>query len=392
MKIEASDRVKSIGSYAFDEVDKEVSKLKAKGIFPIDFGVGDPIGATPNVIRSACKRAVDKRKSAGYPSYIGVYEFRSEVSRFMKNRFGVELDANKEIASSIGSKEAIFNFHEGFVNPGDYVLVPNPGYPPYARGTLFAEGKTHFMNLLPENDFFPDFEKIPSEVADKAKIMWLNYPNNPTTKLATKEFYEKAIAFCKKHEIILACDEPYTENYYDKKPISILQLTKEGVVVFQSLSKMSNMTCYRIGWVCGDEKIIDVYKKVKTNVDSGTPTFIQDAAVAALEDENHGNQLRDDYKAKRKIMIKALTGAGLPDSTPEGTIYIWQKVPEGYTSVDFAKKLLEPDIAVVTTPGAWISSEVDGVNPGEGYVRFALVPSIDEVKEAAERISKHLKL
>ncbi len=386
MEIRISDRVNAIGSYAFADVDNIVELLKKEGISPIDFGVGDPTLPTPEVIRAACREGIEKRKSSGYPSYIGDPEYRETVSWWSKKRFGIDLDPETEIMSTIGSKEAIFNFPETFINPGDYTLALNPGYPAWSRGTHFAEGKTFFLNLLPENGFFPDLGSVPREVLDRAKLIWINYPNNPTTAHPTREFYEEVLEFGEKNGIIVVSDESYTENYYDEAPLSILQLKKDGVVVFQSLSKRSNMTCYRIGWACGDRRIIDAYKKVKPNIDSGTATFIQDAAIAALKDEEHVAGLREDYRKKRNIMIQALTKIGLPKCEPKGTIYIWQRVPEGYSSLDFAKKLLDRETAVVTTPGNWLSIEANGINPGEGFVRFALVPSIAKVEEAAERI------
>ena len=386
-----SKKIQSIGEYAFAEVDKEVEKLKKQRITPIDFGVGDPQDPTPEVIKEACKAAIDKRESSGYPSYIGEAGFRETIAEWMKKRFDVSLDFEKEITSSIGSKESVFNFPEAFINPGDYVISPNPGYPPYERGTLFAEGRNHFYNLTEENNFYPEISNIPKEVVKKAKIFWVNYPNNPTTQIATKEFYKELIDFGVDNDVVIASDEPYTENYYDEKPISILEIGRENVVVFQSLSKMANMTCYRVGWLCGDEEIISVFKKLKTNIDSGTATFIQDAAVAALKNDGYMDELRKNYKIKRDLLIKSMVNAGLPKCEPKATIYIWQKCPVGMGSVEFAKKLLHKDVAVVTTPGPWISREVDGVNPGEGYVRFALVPTIEETKKAAERIS-NLKL
>ncbi len=384
--IKTSDKINSLSGYAFAEVDNEVAKLRQQGINPIDFGVGDPQDPTPEVIRKAAKKAIDKRASAGYPSYIGAEEFRSTISEWMKKRFNVALDPDKEITSSIGSKEAVFNFPEAFINPGDYVISPNPGYPPYERGTLFAEGKNFLYNLTEENDFFPELDKIPEEIVKKARILWVNYPNNPTTQTATKEFYKEVIDFGVDNDIIIASDEPYTENYYDEKPISILEVGRKNVVVFQSLSKMANMTCYRVGWVCGDENVISVFKKLKTNIDSGTPTFLQDAAIAALRQDSYMDSLRKNYKIKRDLLIKAMTDAGLPNCMPKGTIYIWQKGPKGLSSVDFAKKFLDPEVAVVTTPGAWISKDNKGINPGEGYVRFALVPTIEDCKKAAEKI------
>ncbi len=386
MDIRPSYRVDAIGSYAFADVDNIVADLKKQGIEPIDFGVGDPTLPTPEHIRNACVMGIEKRKSSGYPSYIGEPEYREKVAWWSKRRFGVDLDPETEVMSTIGSKEAIFNFPEAFINPGDYTMALNPGYPAWSRGTHFAEGKTYFLNLLPENHFLPDLTSVPAEVVKKSKILWINYPNNPTTAFPTELFFKEVLEFCEIHNIIVASDESYTENYYDTQPLSILELKKEGVVVFQSLSKRSNMTCYRVGWAAGDERIISGFKKVKPNIDSGTATFIQDAAIAALDDETHVEQLRADYRAKRDIMVDAFAAIGAPKCVPEGTIYIWQKVPESYTSVDFAKKLLQKEVAVVTTPGSWLSREVHGVNPGEGFIRLALVPALEKVHEAAERI------
>ncbi len=387
MIIKASNRVNKIGSYAFAEVDKEVSRLEKQGIEVIDFGVGDPRSPTPDVIRSSCQEAIDTSKSSGYPSYIGTEEFRQTVVDWMGKRFSVSLDCEKEVTATIGAKEAVFNFHEGFINPGDFVLMPNPGYPPYERGTLFAEGEPYFLNLLQQDDFLVSLDKIPEGIVKKAKVLWINYPNNPTTVMADKNFYQRIIDFCHKNDIIIACDECYSEIYYDEKPISILELDREGIVVFQSLSKRSAMTGYRVGFLAGDKKIIDIFRKVKTNIDSGTPIFIQDAAVAALRDEEHVETMRNEYKTKRDIMGEAFRQIGLKDCTPQATIYIWQEVPQGLSSQEFSGRLIK-EKAIVTTPGSALSREIDGINPGDEYVRFALVPSIEECKEAARRIKE----
>lgn len=389
MDIVPSQRVQSIGAYAFAEVDREVEKLKEQGITPIDFGVGDPTIPTPEVIREAAKRGIDERKAAGYPSYIGAPEYRSAVADWMKRRFNVDLDPDTEIASTIGSKEAVFHFAEAFVNPGDIVIVPTPGYPPYARGTLFAEGKSYFVPILPENGFLVDLDSIPRDVCETAKIMWITYPNSPSGAVAPLEYLQKVAEFGQRHGIIIASDEAYSEIYFgEEPPHSILEVARDRVVVFQSLSKRSAMTCYRVGWIAGDPRIVDVFKKVKTNIDSGTPTFIQDAAIAALSDETHVEEARRDYKQKRDILVDALVRVGLPDCSPAATIYLWQRVPEGMTSVEFATKLLAPDVAIVTTPGAWLSDLTEnGLNPGEGFVRFALVPSVEATREAAQKLA-----
>ena len=391
MKIQISNRLRSISAYAFAEVDNEVAKLKKSGITPIDFGVGDPTTATPEVVRNALKKAVDERKSSGYPSYTGADEYRKEISKWSKKRFGINLDYEKEICSIIGAKEAVFNFPEAFVNPGDYVIMPNPGYPPYERGTLFAEGKSYFIPLLRENNFLMGLSKIPKDIVKKSKILWINYPNNPTGALATEEFLKEAIDFGHDNNIIIASDECYSELYFGEKPHSILEYSKEGIIIVQSLSKRSAMTGYRVGWFAGDENIISGFKKLKTNIDSGTPTFIQDAAIAALRDDRHVEEMREAYKQKRDILVKAFTSAGLENCSPDATIYLWQKTPENTNSVDFAKKLLQKEISIVVTPGAWISTDFNGINPGNNYVRLALVPTLEETNEAARRIEKYLK-
>ncbi|MHA1300841.1 MAG: aminotransferase class I/II-fold pyridoxal phosphate-dependent enzyme [Candidatus Helarchaeota archaeon] len=389
MKIISSDRVNAIGSYAFADVDKMVNELKAKGITPIDFGVGDPKAPTPKLVREACKKALDIRKTAGYPGYTGSQEYRETISKWMKKRFNISLNPDTEITSSLGGKEAVFNFHFGFVNPGDVVFCPNPGYPPAERGTIFAGGRPVLLPLKAENDFLIDLESIDRGDIKKAKILWINYPSNPTGATATEEFLKAVIDFGHDNNLIIASDEVYSEIYFNKKPKSILEYDREGIVVIQSLSKRSAMTSYRVGWLAGDENIIQTVKKVKTNIDSGTAWFIQDAAIAALNDENHVEEMRKEYKIKMQIMIDALNSIGLNAIHPKATFYIWQKAPNGMNSLEFSKKLLQKEIAIITTPGSWISKEVNNENPGEGYVRFALVSTIEQTKEAARRLTKY---
>lgn len=391
--MEVSSRLKNLGFYAFAEVDRAVASLKEQGVETIDFGVGDPIDPTPEIVREACKKAVDERKSAGYPSYVGEKAFREEVARWTEKRFGVKLDPDTEITSTIGSKEAVFHFPLAYIEQGDIVISPNPGYPPYERGTLFAGGENYFLPLLKENNFLMDFDSVPEEIAKKTKIIWINYPSNPCGAQAPAEFFQKAIEFAKKYDCILVSDECYTEFYYEegKKPHSILEFADKNdpVVAIFSLSKRSNMTCYRIGWVSGHPEIVAAFKKVKTNVDSGTPTFIQDAAIAALQDENHVADMRNKYAKRRQILIDVFAELGWENSAPDGTFYIWQRIPEQFAnSVDFAKELLRPDIGIIVTPGEWISNTVNGQNPGEKYVRFALVPDEETCQKAADKLRK----
>ena len=390
--MQLSKRIAELANYPFAELEKIIADLRKSGVEPIDFGVGDPVDPTPEFIRDATKKAIDDFAGAGYPNYSGSADFRKSVAEWFEKRFDVELDPATEIASSIGSKEAIFNFPLALVDAGDVVLIPTPGYPPYSRGTEFAGGESYFLPLLPENNFLPELDKIPPEIAKRAKILWLNYPNSPTGANAPDEFFEKAVKFCRENEIVLASDLAYSEIYFSAKPKSILQFAREGVVEFHSLSKRSRMTGYRVGFVVGDPAIVDAFKKVKTNIDSGTPNFLQSAAIAALTDESHVAESIAEYREKKDILTAALESVGLAKCEPDATFYIWQKVPDGISAEEFARKLLAPEIAIVATPGGWISdTTADGVNPGENFVRFALVPTVAKVREAAERIRNNLK-
>lgn len=387
-----SQRISNLAGYPFAELEKIAGKLKADGVDIIDFGVGDPVDPTPAFVREAAKQAIDAHAGTGYPSYVGSQNFRASIASWFQKRFGVSLNPDTEITSSIGSKEAIFNFPLAFVDTGDVVIVPTPGYPPYARGTRFAGGEVFFVPLLEENNFLIDFKAIPEAVAKKAKIIWLNYPNSPTGRNAPDSFYEEAVAWCKKYDVILASDMAYSEIHFEGAPKSVLSFAKEGVIEFHSLSKRSRMTGWRVGFVAGDERLVSAFKKIKTNIDSGTPNFVQDAAIAALGDEQHVSDSCKEYQEKRDALISAFTAVGLPKAQTDATFYVWQRVPAGMKSEDFVKKLLDPAIGIIATPGSWISDTTqDGINPGEGYVRFALVPTVARVQEAAERIKKNLR-
>jgi len=393
MIITPSAYLQKLGGYPFAEVDKMVASLKATGIKPIDFGVGDPTSPTPQFIREAAKNTLDQYASSGYPSYIGQVKYRSAIAKWTRRRFNITLNPETEICSTIGSKEAIFNFPKAIVNPGDIVIIPTPGYPPMKTGTLFAGAIPYFAPLLEKNNFLLDYNSIPKNIVKKAKIIWINYPNSPTGICASRDYYNDLIKWAEKNNIIIAADEGcYIDIYFGQKPMSILEIKKQGIISFYSLSKRNNMTGYRIGWAAGDEKIISLFKKIKTNIDSGTPNFIQTAAIAALGDETHAKKMRDEYCQKREIILDALGSIGLPRPKSEATFYLWQKTPKNLNSVEFAKLLLKPKTAIVVTPGQWITENcANGENPGETYVRFALVPKLKEVIEAAKRIKK-LKL
>lgn len=388
MEIKYSKNISTVKPYAFAEVDKTVSKLKSEGIKVVDFGVGDPSSPTPDFVIEALAQAAKNRASSGYPSYIGDLNFRQAAGEYLKNNFGVELDAEREITSTIGAKEAVFHFPLGFIDSGDIVICPTPGYPPYQNGTRFAGGIPYFVPLLEANNFLIDFESIPKEICEKAKIIWINYPNSPTGKCASKEWYGKLINWAHQYNIIIAADEGcYIDIYFEQKPVSILEVNREGIIAFYSLSKRNNMTGYRVGFCAGDERIISAFKKVKTNIDSGTPTFIQDVASVALRDNVHVEQMRCGYQQKMEIMTKTLSAIGLKECKSDATFYIWQKAPVGMSGVDLAKKLLE--IGVVVTPGEWISDTCeDGSNPGKNYVRFALVASREDFDLGIERLKK----
>jgi len=388
MEISGSKKINQLGGYAFDEVNKIVAQLKKDGIKPIDFGVGDPTAETPIFVRQAVKEAIDLYASSGYPSYVGQNKYRLAIATWMQKRFGVSINPETEICSTLGSKEAVFHLPQALIDEGDIVILPSPGYPPMKTGTIFAGGQPYFVSLKAENNFLLDYNSIPEDIALQAKIIWINYPNSPTGATATKEYYQGLIAWAQKYNIIIAADEGcYIDIYFKEKPISILEVGTEGIITFYSLSKRNNMTGYRVGFVAGDPLIIEKFKKLKTNIDSGTADFIQAGAIAALEDEDHAEMMRRDYNEKRNIMLETFKDIGWPECQSQATFYLWLKVPQGQNSVSFAKELLVKELALAVTPGAWISDlDQNGFNPGENYVRFALVPPLALVKEAAQRL------
>ena len=386
MDIKPSKRLASLPPYAFAEIDKKVASLKASGVDVIDFGVGDPTEETPLFVVERLTEFGKKHAASGYPSYIGSGEFRAAAAAYMKRRFGLSLDLEREVCADIGSKEAIFNFPEALVEPGDVVLCPSPGYPPMKAGALFAEGVPYFVPLLEKNGFLVDYEAIPEAVARRAKIIWLNYPNSPTGAAASREYYKCLAEWAHRHDIVIASDEGcYIDIYFDEPPPSILEVEREGVIAFYSLSKRNNMTGYRVGFVCGDERLVTLFKRLKTNIDSGVPHVMQEAAIAALGDDTHAEEMRALYRAKRDALLSGLSGIGFPVRELKATFYVWQKVTQG--DVAFAERLLDPSVAIVVTPGSLISDICEGgINPGAGYVRFALMPSLQRVQEAVERL------
>ncbi|MDW8095188.1 MAG: LL-diaminopimelate aminotransferase [Aquificaceae bacterium] len=383
-----SERIKSLPPYLFAQIDKKKREKLSQGVDLIDLGVGDPDLPTPKPIVEAMKTAVEKPEHHRYPSYEGMLSFRKAVADWYKRRFGVELDPESEVITLIGSKEGIAHFPLAFVNPGDVVLCPDPAYPVYKIGTIFAGGEPYFLPLKKENQFLPDFKSVPKEVLRRAKIIWVNYPNNPTSATADEGFYRELIDWAKENGIIVASDLAYSEVYFgDKKPMSILQIegAKEVAIEFHSLSKTYNMTGWRLGMAVGNKDLVAGLGKVKTNVDSGQFQAVQEAGITALNlPEEEVENIRGVYKERRQAMVKALEEVGLEVYKSDATFYLWVSVPKGYTSAEFVSRLLD-ECGIVCTPGNGFGDS------GEGYFRISLTVPTQRLLEAVERI-RSLKL
>jgi LL-diaminopimelate aminotransferase len=380
-----SRRIKDLPPYLFAELDRKKEEVRARGVDIIDLGVGDPDRPTPKHIVNRMKRETAVPANHQYPSYEGLLSFRSAAANWYRQRFGVSLDPSSEVVTLIGSKEGIAHFPLAFVNPGDGVLVPDPGYPVYHIATMFAGGRSHFMPLLRENGFLPDLDRVPRPVLAKAKILFLNYPNNPTSAVADRKFYRKVLGFAEEHDLIVAHDVAYTEIYFDaKKPMSILELpgAKKRCIEFHSLSKTYNMTGWRIGFAVGNPELVAGIGKVKTNVDSGVFQAVQGAGIEALAsgDEITG-AIRRTYRERRDILVPGLRALGLDPVEPRATFYVWIPVPKGYSSASFCSHLLE-EAGIVTTPGNGFGKG------GEGYIRIALTKEKVRIREALSRMQK----
>ena len=383
MKIVQADRLKALPPYLFAELDRMKAEVAARGIDIISLGIGDPDLPTPSHIIERLKAAVDNPKHHQYPSYEGMPAFREAVATWYSNRFTVGLDPEVEVVSLIGSKEGIAHAPLAFVNPGDIVLCPDPAYPVYSIGTLFAGGEVHVMPLLEDNAFLPELGAIPPEIRKRAKLMFLNYPNNPTSAGATRGFFEEVVEFARENEILVCHDAAYTEVYFDdKKPLSFLQIpgASEVAIEFNSLSKPYNMTGWRIGWACGNAEAIQAVGRIKTNIDSGIFQAVQEAGIEALTgDQNPLSGLRDIYRTRRDIACDFLSGMGFAFEVPRATFYLWVKTPGGQSSAQFAGRILT-ETGVVLTPGNGFGQY------GEGYFRISLTISEDRLSEALSRI------
>ncbi|MBI2971876.1 MAG: aminotransferase class I/II-fold pyridoxal phosphate-dependent enzyme [Candidatus Aenigmarchaeota archaeon] len=389
--IESSERLKRFSTYAFAEVDKAKEAAAQKGFRIIDFGVGDPTDPLYEGAIKGLQQGAEKHARSGYPSYIGMKEFRTAASEWLERRFQVSVDPETQITATAGAKEAIFHFPFAFINPGDAVLMPSIGYPPYKAGTVFAGGIPVYYDLREENNFLPDVHEIEQllEANKNIQLMWINSPHNPTTVVAKKKLFEELIELAQKHNVIMASDEAYTEMYLHEKPHSLLEFSDDwsNLVIFHSLSKRSNATGLRIGFAAGGADIIRHYRTLRTQIDSGVANAIQEAAIAAWKDEQHVESMRQMYNKRRDVMTAALKAAGMK-YWAEAAFYLWVKVGD---SMGFAKKLLQLDaknkVGINVTPGKMLA--LTDTAYADAYARFALVPSLDDTKQAAELIREH---
>ncbi len=387
MKIERSERIKKLPPYLFVELDKAKRKAREEGRDIIDLGIGDPDIPTPNFIIDALTKAARDPKNHRYPLDQGLPEFRKAISAWFMKRYGVSMDPETEILPLIGSKEGIAHMPLAFVNPGDAVLVPDPCYPPYKSGTYFAGAETVLMPLVEKNRFLPDLKAVNHAILHKVRMIFINYPNNPTGAVCDKKFFKDVVDFAKKHNIIVCQDAAYSEMGYDGyKAPSIFEIegAKDVAIEFHSLSKTFNMTGWRIGFACGNRELVEGLAKIKSNMDSGVFFAIQWAGVAALANyDKHIRSVSRVYEERRDVLVDGLETLGWDVTRPSATFYVWTKVPHRFTSAAFSKALLEK-CDIVATPGNGFGEN------GEGYVRFALTVDKRRIKEAVERIKKRL--
>ena len=377
-------RISMVPQYPFVEISRKIAAKKAEGVDIISFGIGDPDIATPDFIIRSLEQAANNPANHRYPESDGLPEFKKAVADWYKNRFGVDLQPDSEVLSLIGAKEGIGHASFCFIEDGDIALVPDPGYPVYSVGTIFASGKTYLMPLKRENNFLPDLDSIPEDIAKKATVMWLNYPNNPTGAVADLDFFNQVVEFGKKFDIAILHDACYSEIAYDGyKPISFMQVpgAKDIGLEFQSLSKSHNMTGWRVGMAVGNAEIIDSLMVIKSNLDSGVPQAIQQMAISALSTESEWETNRNQiYQRRRDVLCDTLESLGLELEAPNASLYVWVPIPDGYTSAGFAEAILE-GCDIVVSPGSSYGEN------GEGFIRFSLTLSDSDLDRAVNRLA-----
>jgi len=377
-----ASRMSNLPPYLFARIDEMKAEQQKKGVDIIDLGVGDPDLATPlHIVASLCEAAKNP-ENHHYPSYVGMPAYRSAVTDWYKQRFGVTLDAGKEVVALMGSKDGIAHIAEAFVNPGDFVLAPSPGYPVYRTGTLFAEGRVHEMPLTRKNNFIPVLSDIPKDVAKKAKIIYINYPNNPTAAIAPDGFYREVVDFASDNNIVVVSDNAYSEIAFDGYRAPSFLETKGAMDVgieMHSLSKTYNMTGWRIGMAVGNAEILAGLGRVKTNVDSGVFNAVQHAAITALRgSQDCVREACDIYQERRDVLITGMRSLGFDVPSPKATFYVWVPVND---CMAFSAKLLN-EAGIVATPGVGFGAS------GEGYVRFAITRPVARINEAIERMRR----
>ena len=378
-------RIEKLPPYLFAEMDRKIADARSRGADIISFGVGDPdLPTAPHIVEALAKAARDARTHR-YPSYTGLPEFRDSIARWYERRFDVRLDADAMVQPLVGSKEGIYHLPVAFVDTGDVALVPDPGYPVYETGTILAGGRPVAMPLHADNGFAPDLEALPDAVVDAARVLWLNYPSNPTAATTDIGFFERAVDFCRAHDLLLAHDAAYTEVTFDGYVApSVLEVdgALDCAVEFHSLSKTYNMTGWRIGWVAGTPTAVEAIKRLKTNIDSGIFDAVQRAGIAALEGpSDYVRQCVDRYRRRRDLLCDGLKSMGVVVEPPRGSIYVWAPVPHGHTSESFTAFLLDA-ADVVVAPGVGYGAS------GEGYVRFSLTVADERLEEGVERLRR----
>ena len=376
-------RLDKIPPYLFVEINQKIAEKKAQGVDVISFAIGDPDLPTPDyIIEKLCKSA-NNPVNHHYPETLGLPELRRAIAQWYKNRFNVELDPEREVLPLIGSKEGIGHMSFCLLDPGDIALVPDPSYPVYSISSLLAGGDVHYLPLTERNNFLPELDNIPGKVIKKAKVLWLCYPNNPTGAVAEPDFFKKVVDFAQKHNIAVCHDAPYTEVAYDGyKPHSFLETpgAKDVGIEFHSLSKTFNMTGWRIGMAVGNRTLVDALFRFKSNLDSGIPQAIQEAAIEALLGPQEDVESRSRIlQARRDKIVDALQQIGLKVQKPKAAFYIWARVPEGYTSVKYVSELLDK-AGVAVTPGTGYGAS------GEGYIRLSITQPDARFNEGIKRL------